>query len=158
MTIRIAPLSDADLEPLAQVDAAYAAAHALPPVLNLATLRFFERSGHSFTAERVDEAGAAVACGFVLAQAVWTGERPTVHATRLAVDPVAAHEARRALLAALVKSAFDAGVYDLLFRTPKTDDALRVGLAAEGYLPDDHVTLQLVLGSRGRAWAEARGG
>ncbi|HRN19119.1 MAG TPA: DUF1999 family protein [Trueperaceae bacterium] len=154
MSIRVRPLLEADLEPLAVIDTAYAAAHSLPPAVSLATLRFFERSGHSFVAERVDDDGLARPTGYLLAQAIWTGDSPTVHALRLAVDDVAAAEARVALVRALVKSAYDAGVYQLLFRTPGTDESLRDALQAEGYLPDDHVTLELVLGSRASEWAE----
>ncbi len=158
MSIRIRPLVDADFESLAVIDASYAAEHDLPAAVSLATLRFFERSGHSFVAERVDQAGAATVTGFVLAQAIWTGERPTVHGLRLAVDAVGAVEARLALVKALVKSAYDAGVYDFFFRTPKTDEWLRDALKAEGYRLDAQVTLELVLGSRAQAWAEEQRG
>ena len=156
MSIRIRPLLDADLEAAMAIDAGYAAAHGVQPVANLAALRFFERSGHSFVAELIDEAGTTSATGFVLAQAIWSGERPTVHAARLAVANQAAAAASTSLVKALVKSAYDSGVYDLYFRTPASDIALREALAAEGYLPDDHVTLQLVLGTRGQGWAEER--
>jgi len=156
MSIRIRPLVDADLDAAMVIDAGYAAAHGVQPLVNLAALRFFERSGHSFVAEQVDEVGATCTTGFVLAQAIWSGERPTVHAARLAVAGAAAATTSTSLVKALVKSAYDSGVYDLYFRTPASDVALREALTGEGYLPDDHVTLQLVLGARGQGWAEAR--
>lgn len=158
MSIRIRPLTEADLEPMAALDAGYAAAHELERVVSLASLRHFERSGHSFVAERESVGGAALVAGFVLAQAVWTGERPTVQGTRLVADSAGAAEARPALAKALVKSSYDSGVYDLLFRAPTTDAELRAALEAEGFREDDHVTLALVLGSRGRAWSEGKGG
>ncbi|HNR00770.1 MAG TPA: DUF1999 family protein [Trueperaceae bacterium] len=165
MTIRIRPLVEGDLERLAELDDAYSTANDLERAVNLAALRFFERSGHSFVAEAAGGSaagapgeGAGDAVGFLLAQAVWTGERPTVHAHRLVARGADAAGARSALARALVKSAYDAGVYDLVFRTPRADAALRTALAGEGYLQDDHVTLALVLGTRAAAWAEARGG
>lgn len=158
MNIRIRPLDDADLDALVAIDRGYAAAQGVETMASLGALRFFGRSGHSFVAEGAGEGTGDAVTGFLLAQAVWSGERPTVHAARLAVLPAAAERSRAALLKALVKSAFDAGVYDLLFRTPAPDEALRSALRAEGYLPDDHETLQLVLGSRGEGWAAARGG
>lgn len=164
MNIRIRPLVAGDLERLAGLDDAYSARHGLERAVNLAALRFFERSGHSFVAEvddgvadsaPTDTAAGAELAGFLLAQAVWTGERPTVHAHRLVAR---AEGTSDALAKALVKSAYDAGVYDLVFRTPRADDALRTALLGEGYLADDHVTLTLVLGTRGAAWAEGRRG
>lgn len=157
MSIRIRPLVEGDLERLAELDGAYASGHGLERVVNLAALRFFERSGHSFVAELVDGGGSQLA-GALLAQAVWTGERPTVHAHRLLARAEGAAAVRVALARALVKSAYDAGVYDLVFRTPKADDALRTALLGEGYLEDDHVTLTLVLGTRAAAWAEGKRG
>ncbi|MBX3139534.1 MAG: DUF1999 family protein [Trueperaceae bacterium] len=168
MSISIRPLVAGDLERLAELDGAYSSRHGLERAVNLAALRFFERSGHSFVAEvgdaavvdsaATDSTAGAELAGFLLAQAVWTGERPTVHAHRLAAHEDATAEARAALAGALVKSAYDAGVYDLVFRTPRTDDALRTALLGEGYLEDDHVTLTLVLGTRAAAWAEGRRG
>lgn len=154
MTIRIRPPQDADLEALAAIDADYAVLHGVEPVITPGALRFFERSGHSFVAEGTREGAVA---GFLLAQAVWSGERPTVHGTRLAVSRSGSAASRSALVKALVKSAYDAGVYDLFFRTPAGDEALRSVLTAEGYLPDDQLTVQLVLGSRGQGWAASRG-
>lgn len=165
MSISIRPLVAGDLERLAELDGAYSSRHGLERAVNLAALRFFERSGHSFVAEvggavvvdsaATDSTAGAELAGFLLAQAVWTGERPTVHAHRLAAR---AEGASGALAKALVKSAYDAGVYDLVFRTPRADDALRTALLGEGYLEDDHVTLTLVLGTRAAAWAEGRRG
>ncbi len=78
----------------------------LPEKASLAALRHFARSGHSFLAEtRQGEAR-----GFVLAQAVWQGAWATVLVSRILAADETAYEA---LLRALVKSAHDAGIYEV---------------------------------------------
>lgn len=158
MGITVRPPQESDLDVLTTIDAGYSAAHGVPVTMTLGALRFFERSGHSYVAEIVSPEGEAAVAGFLFAQAVWSGDSPTVHATRLAALPAGATSVRSALIKALVKSAYDAGVYDLSFRTPASDSELRQALEIEGYLPDDHVTLQLVLGARSAAWAASRRG
>ena len=146
MSTRVRPLDEADLPALAAIDAAYAAAHGLEGAVSPGALRFFGRNEHSFTAE--DDGGGPT--GFLLAQAVWTGDRPLVLVTRLAARPDA-EEDQAALVRALVKSAYDAGVYDLLARAPRTDPGLQAALAAEAFPPDEQLAFVRVLGSRGAA-------
>jgi hypothetical protein len=57
-----------------------------------------------------------------LAHAVWDGARPTVTIARTAVAD-GASEACRALLEAVVKSAYDAAVYHLVANVPLSDRA-----------------------------------
>lgn len=81
---------------------------------SLAALKFYERTGHSFVAER-DEGVRGVA----LAQSVWQGDRPTVLVRAVVVDPTLdaaeAEAVRAGLLHAVVKSAYDTAVYEVHF-------------------------------------------
>lgn len=88
---------------------------------SLPALRFFARSEHSFVAE---EAGRLL--GFILAQPVWQGDRPTVLVVALTLEPGAAPEVARGLLHATVKSAYDSAVYEVhLTVTPALEAAAR---------------------------------
>lgn len=121
MKVALRPVDVEDLDALAPLDAAYAAEHALDPVIGLAALAFYARSGHAFVAGPV-----AAPAGFVLAHAVWDGARPTVVIARL-VAGQGAGAVHRALVEAVVKSAYDAAVYDLTVDLPASD---AVGAAA----------------------------
>jgi hypothetical protein len=143
MTLR--PPVEADLPALQALDAAYATLHGLEPAVTEGSLRFFGRTEHSFVAEASAGAGTNLA-GFVLAQAVWSGERPQVLVARLVAG---APEASEPLVKALVKSAYDSGVYDLLTRVPATDAALLELLGRESFVADRMVGLVRILGSRG---------
>ncbi|GEM89726.1 DUF1999 family protein [Oceanithermus desulfurans] len=107
-----------------------------------AALRFYARSGHSFVASGGDRI-----LGFVLAQAVWQGDRATVLATRIAAEST---EVYAGLLRALVKSAYDANAYEVALlaepgERPELDRAL-----AEVQLADRGRRLHTrVLGGRG---------
>ncbi len=149
MTVR--PPDEADLAALAAIDSAYAADHSVEGVVTAGALRFFGRTEHSFVAQE-DGAGARL-LGFVFAQAVWSGERPQVFVARLAFGGQA--EAGAALLKALVKSAYDCGVYDLHARVPASDERLRSLLQQELFLPDPQHSFVRVLGSRGAQAAQA---
>lgn len=151
MAIRVRPLSESDAGALLPIDDGYAVSHGVEGVANAAALRFFERSGHSFVAELVDSGGAPRAVGFLLAQAVWSGNRPVVHLMRVAAEMQAGAEVAGALVRALVKSAYDAGVYDLLARVPGGDADLERQLQAEEFQPDTQRSFVRVLGSRGVA-------
>jgi hypothetical protein len=129
-----------DLAGLEALDGAYAARHGLAPVVGAASLAFYARSGHAFVAT---DGGAAV--GFALAQAVWDGARPTVRLVRLAA---AAPAAGPALAEAVVKSAYDAAVYDLVADVPASDVALADLLAAAGWGERPVRRFERVLGSR----------
>jgi hypothetical protein len=81
----------------------------------------------------------------VLAQAVWDGVRPTVRVSRLVGTP----EARRALAEAVVKSAYDAAVYDLVAEVPAADGALATLLADAHWFERPTRRFERVLGTRG---------
>lgn len=142
-------MSESDAGTLLALDDSYALQHDVEGAVNAAALRFFERSGHSFVAEQIGEDGAARAAGFALAQAVWSGNRPVVHLMRAVADPQAGTEVVGSLVRAVVKSAYDAGVYDLFARVPSTDADLARQLQAESFQSDSHLSFTRVLGSRG---------
>lgn len=152
MGIRVRHLDEADLEAVVRIDRAYATLHGLEELASAASVRFFGRTEHSFTAEAHGPDGVE-AVGFVLAQAVWSGVRPQVLVARVAAPD--RPQAAGALLKALVKSAYDSGVYDLVARAPRTDPDLRELLQVEEFLPDAQLSFVRILGSRGEAAREA---
>lgn len=124
MNVALRPVDVDDLDAFAPLDAAYAATHGLAPAVTRASLAFYARSGHSFAAGSV-----AAPRGFALAHAVWDGARPTVTVARVVAvddDPLVLH----ALVEAVVKSAYDAAVYDLTIDLPAGDGAGRAALDA----------------------------
>lgn len=124
MNAALRPVDVDDLEALDHLDATYAAAHDVAPAVTRASLAFYARSGHSFAAGPV-----AATRGFALAHAVWDGARPTVTVARVAaLDDDAG--VLRALLEAVVKSAYDSAVYDLAIDLPAGDGAARAALDA----------------------------
>lgn len=144
MTVLVRPPVENDLQELLTIDAAYAAEHGVEAVMSAGALRFFGRSEHSFTAE--GGAGEPRALGFALAQALWTGDRPQVVVRRVAAE---GPEVASALVKAVVKSAYDSGVYDLSAHFPPSDALLRGVLEEELFGPDPQLTYVRVLGSRG---------
>jgi hypothetical protein len=151
MGIRVKHLEEADLEAVMQLDRAYASLHGLEELASAASVRFFGRTEHSFTAEADGPDGAATV-GFLLAQAVWSGVRPQVLVARVAAPgqpPAAA-----ALLKAVVKSAYDSGVYDLVARVPRGDQGLVQQLETEEFFLDPQLAYVRILGSRGVGAAE----
>ena len=145
------PLEPDDAPAVRAIDGAYARAYGLEPRAGEASLRFFARTGHAFVA--VGEDGGVR--GYVLAQAVFDGERPTLFASRFASRPPGDGEALRALLRALTKSAYDAGVYDLRVELPAEDAAGAAALDAESYRPAITSVFTRQLGSRADAVAAA---
>lgn len=145
MAIHARALDVDDADALIAIDRAYAEANGLEPVATVASIRFFCRSGHAFSA--VD--GDGVLRGFVLAHAVFDGERPTVRTARLASVPAGDGAVLRALLRGLTKSAYDAGVYDLLVDVPGADLASAAALQLESFVPRNVVVYGRTLGSRG---------
>lgn len=139
------PLTVEDGEALREVDQLYALRYGLEPALTRGSLSFYARSGHAFVAERDGEP-----CGFVLAQAVWNGTRPTVMATRLAVLADEDDEARAALIEALTKSAYDAAVYDLQVQLSALDTRTAAALRTKLYQDLPIHLYGRVLGSRGQ--------
>jgi hypothetical protein len=137
----VRPLTADDADDLRPLDLEYSRRTGSEELVEPASLSFFERSGHSFVLE---EGGAH---GFLLAQAIWDGRRPTVLVRRLvSLDD----EGRRALVEAVTKSAYDAGVYDLLVELPESDVAGVPSLASCGYHPRESRLFARVLGSRSR--------
>lgn len=139
------PLSPDDQDALEPLDASYAEHFGLEPVLTKSSVSFYVRTGHAFVAERGGET-----VGFVLAQAVWNGTRPTVYVNRLSVPDVTDSGAREALLEAVTKSAYDAAVYDLQVQVPEADDGAARALSAKSYALTPERVYGRVLGSRGR--------
>jgi len=144
------PLESDDLPAVRTIDGAYARAYGLEPRATEASLRFFARTGHAFVA--VGDGGVR---GYVLAQAVFDGERPTLFTSRFASPPPGDGDALQALLRSLTKSAYDAGVYDLRVEIPAADAAGRAALQAESYLPAPTSVFQRQLGSRAGTVAAA---
>ncbi len=142
------PLTPEDQEALEPLDRDYAAAYGLGTVVTKSSVSFYVRSGHAFVAVRAGET-----VGFVFAQAVWNGTRPTVYVNRLAVIDAADtphNEVREALLEAVTKSAYDAAVYDLQVQVPEADDGAAQALAAKSYALEPERVYRRVLGSRGQ--------
>lgn len=129
-----------DLETLEPMDQAYAMRTGVPSQISRGALAFYARSGHAFVAEWQGEP-----VGFVLAQAVWSGERPVVQVARL----VAEGEALGALVEGLVKSAYDAGVYDLSAELPPSDTKAAERLLETSWQERPVRRFDRVLGSRG---------
>ncbi len=137
------PLTQDDEEMLAELDKGYAEKVKLEPILSRGSLHFYIRTGHSFVSVKAGEV-----TGFVLAQAVWNGTRPTLHVSRLAVADLADTESRLALLEAVTKSAYDAAVYDLQVQHPSADEQGLSALAEKQYVEKPLRIFERVLGSR----------
>ena len=133
-----------DLDALRALDGAYAERYGLEPVVDVATVRHHARSGHAFVACRDDDPAP---CAMVLAQTVWDGSRPVVRASRLVAQDDDAVLLER-LLGALVKSAYDAAVYDLVVEVPEVDPAAQASLQANGFGARAVRRFERVLGSR----------
>lgn len=149
MAPRVTPVELADLDDLALVDGRYAHAMGDEVVVSRPSVHFYQRSGHSFTARD----GAAV-LGFVLAHATWSGGRPVVRIERLAGDAAGL----RPLVEAVVKSAYDAGVYDIVATVPDTDGLAKHALGSATFQPRAATVLGRVLGSRGQRQASPPAG
>lgn len=106
-------------------------------------LRFFARTGHSFVAEQ-----AGMTCGYALAQAVWQGEQVTVLITRMvgADAPIYTH-----LLNAVIKSAHDAGVYEVALHVLPDDQGLQAALSSSGFTVGPAMLASKRLGKAGRS-------
>ncbi len=141
--MQVRPLTQEDGARLAELEAAALKPHQRERT-NPAAIAFFARSGHSFVAE---EAGTPL--GFVLAQPLWQGDRATVLATRLVAKTP---EVKEALLAALTKSAYDAGAYEVAVVGDETEEA---ALKQAGFVAGPRLFVR-ALGSRG-ARGEHRG-
>jgi hypothetical protein len=143
------PLTQDDEEVLSELDQGYATTLGLTPFLSRSSLHFYVRTGHSFVSVK-----AGQLTGFVLAQSVWNGTRPTVYVNRLAVADVADTASRLALLEAVTKSAYDAAVYDLQVLHPSADEQGVSALAEKLYTEKPFRIFERVLGSRGQRAVE----
>jgi hypothetical protein len=143
MPVLVRPLSFEDVDALRPLDESYVRLTAQEPLVEQASVSFYCRSGHSF----VLEDGGEVA-GFLLAQAIWDGRRPAVAVRRLVAGPTGGEAARQSLLEAVTKSAYDAGVYDIVVEQPEADGEAVAALAAAGYSPRPVRVFGRVLGSR----------
>lgn len=143
--ILIRALSQDDFEELQTIDASYAKAFKVEPMLTLGSLNFYARTGHGFASLQTGKM-----TGFVLAQSVWNGFRPVLQMNRLAVLNANDKASRSALFDALTKSAYDAAVYDIQLLMPKHDtDALSLAQEKD-YTPSDLSVFERTLGSRGQ--------
>ncbi|MFO8151351.1 MAG: DUF1999 family protein [Trueperaceae bacterium] len=149
MSLSLRPVAVDDLADLQPLDAAYAREMGVEPAVEAASLGFFARTGHAFVAESDGRAQGAV-----FAQAVWDGVRPTVRVSRVIGSP----EARRALAEAVVKSAYDAAVYDLVAEVPAADESLAALLSAARWSECPTRRFARVLGSRANPGSLASGG
>lgn len=140
--IEIRPIDPDDLDALVEIEAAYLARHEARTSIDAASVRHYARSGHAFTAR-----SAGLVVGAVLAQAVWDGTRPVVRAARVMAQGDDAEVLQR-LLEALVKSAYDAAVYDLSVDLPSSDAAASAALTATSFAERPVRRFERVLGSR----------
>ena len=89
---------------------------------SLGALRFYLRSEHSFLAE---DDGRQL--GLMLAQSVWMGDRPIILVTACLLHPALedrAADTAAGLLHAVIKSAYDAAVYEIHYAvTPQLQQA-----------------------------------
>ena len=121
---------------------------------SLAALRHYERSGHSFVAEDHDDRvrGYVLAqsvwqgdrpalLGCVLAQHVWQGDRPIVLVRTALLAPDAPAKAAAGLLRAVVKSAYDAAVYEV--HLPVTPELHAAARAEEAHLTGQYAVIHL---------------
>lgn len=139
-------LTPADSEALQSLDDDHAAAVGSEGYVNRGSLHYFARSGHSFIAEST----AGDALGFVFAHTTWTGGRPALRLERLVASRGTGQEAvATALAEAVVKSAYDAGVYRLSAEVDANDPVGRVAVTRAGFTPLDVVAFGRTLGSLG---------
>jgi len=148
----VTPLDLTSLENLVAVDEDYSRRHSLATVVDRASIHYYQRSGHSFvvTTQRA-ASGDDDLLGFVLAHASWSGGRPVVRVERLATVAGAAAgaaAAAAALVEAVVKSAYDAGVYDISAAVPNGDGLATTALGGASFGPSDTSIYVRVLGSR----------
>lgn len=136
----VRPLNTDDVDALRPLDRNYARRTGCEELVDASSLSFYARSGHAFVLEMSGEIR-----GFLLGQAVWDGRRPNLLVRRM----VASEGAERvALLEAVTKSAFDAGVYDLLVELPDGDSAGLAALNSCDYYPRRSRLFERVLGTR----------
>src|SRR5690606_40619126 len=133
------------------LDQEHAAKQGVRTVVSRASVHYLLRSGHSFVAElRSSEAGSnSGTAGVILAHAVWAGSGAVVRVERLVLAESGGRQPQvaSALTAAVVKSAYDAGVYRLLATLPLSDDVSIGALAAARFEREASAVFELSLGS-----------
>ncbi|MEM7736775.1 MAG: DUF1999 family protein [Deinococcota bacterium] len=142
-------LSQDDEPALLAIDQAHIVQFGGEVLIQRSSLSFFERTGHAFTAFNDDQV-----VGFVFAQAIFNGTRPTIFVSRLAVhheDVDVVKQALELLVEAVTKSAYDAAVYDLMWHVPASDEKLQRTLAKNQYDKCETHVFERVLGSRGQS-------
>lgn len=158
MAPRVTAIELEDLAHLLGVDRIYSLRTGVEQVVDRASVHFYQRSGHSFCARAAMTGGSTATLddgveglfGFVLAHASWSGGRPVVRVERLAtVD--SDEGVGRALIEATVKSAYDAGVYDIVAAVPTHDLLATSALSGASFVKDAVSVYGRVLGSRGSA-------
>lgn len=110
----------------------------------LASLLFFARSGHSFVAAQPGTDGPTV-LGYVLALAIWEGDRASVKISSLRAHPDAPPATLQGLLHAVVKSAYDSGSYEVHL---DADAQATRAAQAEGFRQANTRPMVRVMGSR----------
>jgi hypothetical protein len=113
---------------------------------NLAALRFYARSEHSFVAIEAGGEEPSTVYGFVLAQSIWMGDKANIWVSSLRVHPDAPPGCMPGLLHCVTKSAYDGAVYELFLTA---DPHLEAIAQREGYKDSKHKHMVRLLGSRG---------
>ena len=137
------PLQLNDAEQLRPIDEAYARYFKVETRLTRGSLSFYVRTGHAFVAVRKSEM-----VGFVLAQAVWNGTRPTLLVDYMPVAKMQDLVARLAMLEAVTKSAYDAAVYDIQVQIFTKDTVAIQSLIEKQYDEKELRIYERILGSR----------
>ncbi len=140
--LAVRPLDIDDLASVTDLERVYAERNACARVAEVAAIRHYARGGHAFVAQRAGET-----CGVVLAHTVWDGARPSVRVVRLMARGDALEVLDR-LMGAVVKSAFDAAVYDLTVELPESDAVGRRAVEANAFGVASVLRFERVLGSR----------
>jgi hypothetical protein len=135
------PVEEGDLDDLRRLEADHARRLGIAPIVDRAVLAYYCRSGHAFVHQTADGTR-----GFVLAHAVWDGARPVLRIGRMVGDD----DVLSALLEAVVRSAYDAAVYDLVAEAHERDESAQAALALRAFDPAPVLRYERTLGSRGR--------
>lgn len=135
-------LSIEDLDGLKLIDKDYSDKYGLEPVVSQRSLNFYSRSGHSFAS--LDSSRYS---GFIFAHAIWNGAKAVMQVSRLVVEENNTVVAK-ALIEAVVKSAYDAAVYDLQVIQPNKDDLGLNAFLEKEFQIDEMTFLTRRLGSR----------
>ena len=123
----VRPLCTEDEGALIPIDLAYSTAYLVNTIIGRAQLSFYVRTGHAFVAEET-----GIVSGFILAHAIWDGARPSVRIRRV-VSSGNQSDVVAALLGAVIKSAYDSGVYNIELEIVLRDKTSLSVLADQGF-------------------------